>query len=518
MSGLRPCPSCTLVQAEGVSFRRNVVASYASQIYVTLISIAMMPVYRGLLGPEPYGLVGFFAMIQAWFMLLDLGLTPTLAREAARYRGGALSAHDFSCLLRALEWFFLGVAGMGAVLLWVAAGPIASSWLRVMELPVAEVRGALQVMALIVALRWMSGLYRSLVSGSEALVWLGVFTSGFATLRFVGVLLALHLIAATVQVFFTYQLIVAILELFVLWRHAASLAPPRVLARDTWREVWRVARPLLKLSLSIALTASIWIVVTQIDKLVLSRVLTLADYGDFSLAVLVAGAVSVLSGPVSSAVMPRMARLEAELDRAGLETVYRRSTQLVVAIASAGSVTLVFSAELLMRSWSGDAVLAERAAPILALYSIGNGLLAVSAFPYYLQYARGTMRMHLLGNLFFLVLLLPAMVFAALNFGGVGAGWAWLGINLLYLLVWIPLTHRHIWRGLHARWMLRDVLAIAFPVVVVAWGLDQVGEHHSARWLEFFSVGVKFVFTALAGLVCTSSGQQWLKKHAGKLG
>lgn len=496
-----------------MTLRSNILASYASQIYVTLISIAMMPVYRGLLGPESYGLVGFFAMIQAWFMLLDLGLTPTLAREASRYRGGALSAHDFSCLLRVLEYFFVCVAGMGAVLLWFASGPIASSWLRVVALPVAEVHSGLQVMALIVALRWMSGLYRSLVNGNEALVWLGVFTSGFATLRFVGVLLALHLIGATVLVFFTYQLLVATLELFVLWWHASSLAPPRATARDPWREVWRVARPLLKLSLSIALTASIWIVVTQIDKLVLSKVLTLADYGDFSLAVLVAGAVLVLSGPVSSAIMPHMARLEAERDQPGLETVYRRSTQLVVAIACASSVTLAFSAEALLRSWSGDAVLAERAAPILALYSIGNGLLAVSAFPYYLQYAKGTMRMHLLGNLFFLVLLLPAIIFAALNFGGVGAGWAWFGINLLYLLVWIPFTHRQIWRGHHTSWMLRDVLAIALPVVVVAWCLSQVEVHQSARWQEFFSFGLKFMLTALAGLTCTSSGQQWLKKY-----
>lgn len=500
-----------------MSFRKNIAASYASQIYVTLISIAMMPIYRGLLGSEPYGLVGFFAMIQAWFMLLDLGLTPTLAREAARYRGGALSAHDFSCLLRALEWFFVGVAVIGAALLWVAAGPIAGSWLRLTQIPVDEVRRALQIMALIVALRWVSGLYRSLVNGTEALVWLASFTSGFATLRFVGVLLALKMIDASIQVFFTYQLVVAVLELIVLWRHAISLAPPRPSVRDPWPEVWRVARPLLKLSLSIALTASIWIVVTQIDKLVLSKMLNLADYGDFTLAVLVAGAVSVLSGPVSSVVMPRMARLEAECDLAGLELVYRRSTQGVVAVACAAGATLAVSAQALLRSWSGDAVLAERAAPILALYAIGNSLLAVSAFPYYLQYAKGTMRMHLLGNLFFLVLLLPAMVFASMKFGGVGAGWVWLGINLLYLLFWIPLTHRKIWQGIHARWMLRDVLAVAVPVAATAYGLSQVGIHYPVRWLEFVAVGVQFVLTASVGLACTSAGRQWLMMRARRL-
>jgi O-antigen/teichoic acid export membrane protein len=64
--------------------KKNILANYASQIYVTLIGIFMVPLYIKYMGAEAYGLVGFFAMLQAWFNLLDMGLTPTTARETAR--------------------------------------------------------------------------------------------------------------------------------------------------------------------------------------------------------------------------------------------------------------------------------------------------------------------------------------------------------------------------------------------------------------------------------------------------
>ena len=70
----------------------------------------MVPLYIKYMGPEAYGLVGFFAMLQAWFNLLDMGLTPTIARETARFRGGATDALSYRRLVRALEGVFLVVA------------------------------------------------------------------------------------------------------------------------------------------------------------------------------------------------------------------------------------------------------------------------------------------------------------------------------------------------------------------------------------------------------------------------
>jgi hypothetical protein len=43
-----------------MSLKRNILASYASQIYVTLVGILVLPLYLKYMGAEAYGLVGFF--------------------------------------------------------------------------------------------------------------------------------------------------------------------------------------------------------------------------------------------------------------------------------------------------------------------------------------------------------------------------------------------------------------------------------------------------------------------------
>ena len=75
-----------------MSLKKNLVANYISQIYVSVIGIVMVPLYLKHMGAEAYGLVGFFAMLQAWFNLLDMGLSPTMARETASTRDSSSPA------------------------------------------------------------------------------------------------------------------------------------------------------------------------------------------------------------------------------------------------------------------------------------------------------------------------------------------------------------------------------------------------------------------------------------------
>ena len=164
-----------------MSHKRNILANYVSQIYVILIGIVMVPIYLRYMGAEAYGLVGFFAVLQSWFQLLDIGLTPTMARETARFNGGATDALSLRRLLRAMEGVFVGVAVLGALGMMVGSGAIARDWLKVGQLPLSEVQNAIMLMAMIVAMRWVCGLYRSAITGFERLVWLSGFNMAMAT-------------------------------------------------------------------------------------------------------------------------------------------------------------------------------------------------------------------------------------------------------------------------------------------------------------------------------------------------
>ena len=450
-----------------MKLKHNIIANYASQLYVTAVGIVMVPLYISYMGAEAYGLVGFFAMLQAWFNLLDMGLTPTMARESARFHGGAMSLLEYRRLARALEGVFAAVALLGGVLLFALAQPIAEHWLKASHLPPQEIVIALRLMALTIALRWMCGLYRGVITGAEKLVWLSSFSASIATGRFVLVLPVLIWLSATPLAFFGFQLAIAVLELAGLAFMAYRLLP-RIPAGQRIQWQWAPLKPVLKFSLSIAFTSSVWIMVTQTDKLVLSSILPLADYGYFTVAVLVAGGIMMVGGPISSAIMPRMTRLQAQGQHETLIALYRQATQLVTIIATPVALVLIFFAPQVLWAWTGDAALVKRAAPVLSLYAAGYAFLAVSAFPYYLQYAKGNLRLHLIGNALFIVGLIPAIIWAATRYGMVGAGWAWFIFNLAYFALWTPLVHHKFAPGLHAGWLLADVLRLVLLPVVAA--------------------------------------------------
>jgi len=453
-------------------FRQNVIANYASQIYVTLIGILLLPMYIKYMGGEAYGLIGFFAMLQAWFGILDLGLSPTIGRETARYQSGVLTALEFRQLYRALALVFTIIALIGGGGLFLSSFVIATKWLEVENLPTNDVVLAVQIMSISVALRWVSGLHRGVILGTEKLVWLSWFNAIAASLRFVGVFVSMWYFGYTPYVFFVHQFLISLIEISVLAVKTHFLLPTKQQLPQAIGWSLKPIKPILKFSLTIAFTASVWILVSQTDKLVLSGILSLEDYGYFTLAVLVANGIMAISGPISSALMPRMTSLHAEKKDNEMIRIYRESTQLVAIIAGSAAIAIVLTAEPLLMAWTGDANLAKKASPVLRLYAAGNLFLCLAAFSYYLQYARGNLRYHLIGNVGLTVLLIPSVVIAASYFGGVGAGYVWLTMNAVFLFVWVAYLHHKLEPNLHYQWMLNDVLRIIVPASFVAFSLS----------------------------------------------
>lgn len=459
-----------------MSLRLNVVANYVGFVYLALVGVIMIPAYVTRLGAEAFGLVSFFVVLQTVFRLLDFGLTPSMSREAARFRGGATNALALRQLLRSFELIFGLIAAIGVVALFFLAGWVARHWLRVDTLSLEETETSLRLMAMIAALRWISGLYRGAIAGFERQVWLAGFGCMTATASFVLVVPVLDIAGPTPVVFFVYQGIIACLELGLLCFKAYRIlpqTPPGMRIRPGLVPV----RGVFQFALNIAFTSSIWMVLTNLDKLMLSRLLSLADYANFSIAVLLASGVMVISSPISTALLPRLARLSVEGDDRGFLDLYRNATQVIGIAVIPPCLVLAFFAEKILWSWTGSHDIAGRAWPILTAYALGNGALAISACVYYLQFGKGDLRLHVFGNVLFVAALIPSMVWATLRYGPSGAGAAWLASNALYLLLWVPLVHGRFFAGLHRRWLVADVLSPLIPALLGGFAL-----HWLAPW------------------------------------
>jgi O-antigen/teichoic acid export membrane protein len=108
----------------------NLLSNFAGQGWAALMSLAFVPLYIKFLGIEAYGLIGFYAMLQAAIQILDLGLTQTMNREMARYSALPEKSSEARHFVRTLEigYWAIGIF-VGAVVL-VISPFIASHWIK----------------------------------------------------------------------------------------------------------------------------------------------------------------------------------------------------------------------------------------------------------------------------------------------------------------------------------------------------------------------------------------------------
>lgn len=445
------------------SLKLNVVANYVGQLYVAAINVLLLPLQVKLLGSEAYGLVGFFAMLSGWLQLLDIGLSPTLARETTKYRAGTLDGGVYRQLLNSVEAIFLGLGLAVSLVVLALSRQIAEHWLHREALPLSTVASAVALMGFVFALRWQATLSRSVLVGLERQVWLNFVNAAFATLRSVGVLAVLRWVEATPMAFFLYQALVAATELVLLRTIVrVSLALPKSNLKPF---ALAPLRSVAGFSLTVAVASSFWVAVTHLDNLLLSKFLPLSEYAWFSLAIMAATGINLLAAPIGQAIQPRLTFLVATGNESGLRATYSDATQMLSAIALTASFMVAAGARPLLWAWTGNVALADRTAPVLAFYALGNGLLAVVAMVYYLQVARGDLRLHLKGNLVFAAMLIPVIIVATIHAGMLGASLAWFGANLAFFAVWSAIVHRRFLPGVHFRWLFVD---IALPSAIGA--------------------------------------------------
>jgi O-antigen/teichoic acid export membrane protein len=205
------------------------------------------------------------------------------------------------------------------------------------------------------------------------------------------------------------------------------------------------------------------VILMQLDKVLLSRMLSLEDFGRYALASLVASAPYVLLTPVFNVIFPRMSSIVAGGDTAKLIDFYETGTRLCLGLLLPTAITIAIFAKDLLHVWTRNEHLATSSAPIVTLFVIGTALNGVMHFPYALQLAYGATRLPLTINIILILITVPVTVILARSYGAPGGAAAWAAVNCTYLFVGTWLTHRTLLKGIGARWLFGDV---AFPMVV----------------------------------------------------
>lgn len=441
------------------SVRGNILANFLGNFWAGVVSFLFIPLYIHYLGMESYGLIGFFGVLQGVFALLDLGLSATLNRELASASGASGHDSEKHHLVRTLEviyWLVALVAGLGIVLL---APWIAGNWFRNSELPLDTIRSAIALMGITLVFQAPYAFYLGGLMGLQQQVLASLYSSVCATLRPLGAIGLLMTVKPTLEVFFAWQAgisLVAVLGIRALLRRTLgpTKAPPRF-QMATLHKVWRFAVGMSGISF-------LNILLLNLDKIILSRILTLTDFGYYSLASTIAAIIFRLSGPVFSSGFPRLTQVASQGNEDALSGLYHQLNQVVsVLVFPAVSILGLFAPELLL-AWTRKPEIVSNTVPLLRLLLIGNLVNSSQLLPLALQYAFGWTRLALMQSLGAAALLIPMLYVATLSWGAVGAAAAWSGVNLLSFVIGILFMHKRLLPKEFVPWAVRD---IALPLM-----------------------------------------------------
>ena len=152
-------------------------------------------------------------------------------------------------------------------------------------------------------------------------------------------------------------------------------------------------------------------------------------------------------------------------------------------------------AEPLIYAWTGDMEAAAWGSKILIWFALGNGVLAINAFQYYLQSAFGQLRLHVIGSSISALIQVPVIYYAAVNYGAEGAGIAWFSFRLVWFLWWTPIVHSRFIPGFHLSWILKDILPIVITTVVLALSINylvtlDLTQNRLLLFLEMVALGL----------------------------
>jgi O-antigen/teichoic acid export membrane protein len=433
------------------SLRANAIANFVGQLSVALVSLFFVPLYIQYIGVESYGVIGFFAALQAMFSVLDFGLGATLNRQVAIL--SATTPARLANTVRTLEWVYMPCSLLIAISTLLMSGWFAENWVRPSTLSVADVSDGIALLGLATALQWPALFHTAGIAGLQRQILLNVLKVAFALAGALGCLLVLMAVP-TLQAYASWQALVAtvqsIIFALIFWRILpTSKVAPRFRLEEL-KHNWRFAGGILAGTL-------VSLVLTQADKVVLSRALSLEAFGHYSIAAALAAVLYRLSQPILNAAGPRYSQLAAANETSDLARQYHLTNQVMALVLIPPAVLgALFSSEIVL-AWSRNQELTNSVAPIFQILVLSAGMHSLMNLPYALQLAHGWVRLSLYINLASIAIVVPLFVYLGTRFGGVGAAYAWLALTTVYVLLGVPLMHRRLLPGEARRWYLHDI-------------------------------------------------------------
>lgn len=465
------------------SLKVNLVSNYFANLSIAILSIVFVPIYLKYLGPEGYGLIGIFSSLQVVLSVLDGGLSSALTRELAKVNDLTGSINRVRNLVKTLGTIYWGLAFVIGLIASGLSPLITKFWVQPVSLSQDTILKAFILLSCSLIFYFPIGFYSGGLIGLHKQLTLNILRVFFALVKSVGSVLILLFVSNDVISFFLWNLIITIIQSLVfkitLWKCLPESEITAVFDKRELSNVWKFAVGIT----GISITA---IILTQIDRIILSKVLSLDKFGYYSLASSIAVMLYQFVNPINQSFFPKFVSLIGLKDKNELRSTYRLSYQILGILVVPSSVILFFFSEELLLILTKDVVVSKNAWMVVSVLAIGTGLNALLNIPYQLSLSFGWTKFGLYQNIFLILIMSPLTIYLALKYGAVGGASAWAITNLIFIFITPVFIHKKLLNNESLNWYTNGLLVPLFITVTIVFSFKQIIQFNiDNRYLNF---------------------------------
>jgi O-antigen/teichoic acid export membrane protein len=427
------------------------------RLITVIFGLVFVPIYVKLLGAESFGLVAFFTTLTASLAILDMGLGTAISRQISVLNSQPNNKQSIIDLVYSVEiiyWVISLVIGIAIISL---SSIIAKDWLIANTLPTNTIYKSIVLMGCVFAFSFPLSIYTGVLNSLEFQISNAIILLITTILRTLGVIFVLNYISPTIEIFFIWQLFISICTIFsiriYLWSllNKSNAKTKPKFSKIQLQNIYHFAAGMAGISF-------ITFFLSQFDKIIVSKYLTLDYVGYYGLAFTVGGAITQVITPLYPIVFPRFSALITNNRQEELIELYHKCCKWISIIVMPIGLTMILFSKDILLLWTHNEKLSSITSPILQIITAGTICNSLIWVPYWYQLAKGITKFTLYQNLIASIILIPLLFWWVNAYGALGASYVWLAVNAGYVVFSIPIFHTKYMKGQLKIWYLNDNL------------------------------------------------------------
>lgn len=440
----------------------NILSNLIGNGWSAIIGFIAIPFYIKYLGIESYGLIGVFSIIQMAMSILDLGIGGTVSRELAKSDSPIDTIQRKANLTFSLERIYIVISIFIGISLVFISQMFSNDWIHPEKLTQDAVRLAFLLMAINFGIFFPNTFFQSGLSGLQKQVVINTILILNSTLKAIVSIFVIIYIENTIAAFLVCQIIFNLIQVlsmrYYLWRTMFA----RGAVKQEWNfsliaKNWRYTSGLFLISI-------LTLILSQGDKIILSKIVTLKDFGYYSLAVSLVNLLNIIVLPITNAVFPKIVELKSREDEVELKKLFHRTSILISCILLPISMSIMFFAKDILYLWTHDEDISTKSYVILMFLTAGTTFSNLMNLPYQYSLAFNWVRYGVNISIVAVIFFMPIVFIVAYYYGVNGSSFAWMILNFMYLIFAMQYLFSRIMKTEKWTWYKKSVI---LPILIV---------------------------------------------------